>query len=635
MKKTLLLLVATSVLIAHSAVAQSVAINTDGSLPNSSSILDIKSTNKGLLIPRMLLTQRNGIASPATGLLIYQTDNTAGYYYYNGTGWLPLAGAGAATNYWTLNGNNIFNNTPGNVGIGTNTPSVKLAIQTPINSTGWTHTGGADSIIVSEGIGGVSASIGTSTYHAFRINAGGTGKLQIYPTGDVVVGDNNVGSFGKFTVQTLNNSYGISHLGEGGNILATRIGGSSAGFGTFSNTNMRIFSNSLSAIFIAAANGNVGIGITDDNPLFKMDIADRIRIRSGTGTTAGLWLNNPANTATVAFMGIKDVDVAGIYGNGSGWGLVMNTNTGDVAVGNQNPVAGYKLSVQGNQYINGLIATTGDAEIGADLKVSGNLNVSGYIGIGGTPSIPLEVYSSVLYNPLQSWTYYGNGGFTSPYLAIRAHGHMMADVFVSISDARIKNIIGASNSAKDLETIRALKITDYTMKDNKRFGNRPFKKVIAQEVEKVYPQVITKNIGFIPNVYAAPVKIEETLNGYLLSFTNNHNLSKEAKKIQLFIGRESKEFDIVSVPSENQVIINAKNLKPDKIFVYGEEVDDFRTVDYEGLTTLNISATQELSKQLKTQQTAIDAQNVKIAELVEEIKLLKGKKITALQTKNL
>ena len=64
-------------------------------------------------------------------------------------------------------------------------------------------------------------------------------------------------------------------------------------------------------------------------------------------------------------------------------------------------------------------------------------------------------------------------------------------------------------------------------------------------------------------------------------------------------------------------------------------VDDFRTVDYEGLTTLNISATQELSKQLKTQQTAIDAQNVKIAELVEEIKLLKGKKITALQTKNL
>ena len=62
-----------------------------------------------------------------------------------------------------------------------------------------------------------------------------------------------------------------------------------------------------------------------------------------------------------------------------------------------------------------------------------------------------------------------------------------------------------------------------------------------------------------------------------------------------------------------------------KAFVYGEEVADFRTVDYEGLTTLNISATQELSKLIKQQQVAIDAQNVKIALLIEEIKLLKEK----------
>ena len=93
----------------------------------------------------------------------------------------------------------------------------------------------------------------------------------------MVVGDNNAGSFGKFSVQTLNNSYGISHLGEGGNILATRMGGTSAGIGTFSPTNMRIFSNGISRILIAEATGNVGIGT--DNPTYKLSVLGNIRVR--------------------------------------------------------------------------------------------------------------------------------------------------------------------------------------------------------------------------------------------------------------------------------------------------------------------------------------------------------------------
>ena len=64
-------------------------------------------------------------------------------------------------NFWNPKDTNIFNTNKGNVGIGTDKPSARLTIQTPINSTGWTHKGGKDSIIVSEGIGGVSAAIGT------------------------------------------------------------------------------------------------------------------------------------------------------------------------------------------------------------------------------------------------------------------------------------------------------------------------------------------------------------------------------------------------------------------------------------------------------------------------------------------
>jgi hypothetical protein len=61
--------------------------------PHPSSLLDIKSTNKGLLIPRMTKAQRNAISSPATGLMIYQTDIDPTVYWYNGTQWISLWGA--------------------------------------------------------------------------------------------------------------------------------------------------------------------------------------------------------------------------------------------------------------------------------------------------------------------------------------------------------------------------------------------------------------------------------------------------------------------------------------------------------------------------------------------------------------
>src|SRR5689334_15529480 len=64
--------------------------------PNTSSLLEIKSTSKGFLAPRMTLTQRNAIPSPATGLLIYQTNSTAGFYYYNGSAWTAVAPAGSS-----------------------------------------------------------------------------------------------------------------------------------------------------------------------------------------------------------------------------------------------------------------------------------------------------------------------------------------------------------------------------------------------------------------------------------------------------------------------------------------------------------------------------------------------------------
>lgn len=69
--------------------------------PNASAALEVNSTTKGFLLPTMTQTQRNAISTPATGLLIYQSDNTPGFYYYNGSAWTAIAGAGGggATGY--------------------------------------------------------------------------------------------------------------------------------------------------------------------------------------------------------------------------------------------------------------------------------------------------------------------------------------------------------------------------------------------------------------------------------------------------------------------------------------------------------------------------------------------------------
>ena len=66
-----------------------VGINTNN--PDASAALDITSTTGGLLVPRMTEAQRDAITSAATGLMIYQTDGTVGFYYYNGSGWAEVA----------------------------------------------------------------------------------------------------------------------------------------------------------------------------------------------------------------------------------------------------------------------------------------------------------------------------------------------------------------------------------------------------------------------------------------------------------------------------------------------------------------------------------------------------------------
>lgn len=105
--------------------AQSIGIGT--TTPDASAQLDISSASKGVLLPRLTAAQRGAIAAPANGLIVYQTDGAAGFYYFNGSVW-TLIGSGGGGGYWTLNGANIYNANANNVGVGLTEPGNKFTL---------------------------------------------------------------------------------------------------------------------------------------------------------------------------------------------------------------------------------------------------------------------------------------------------------------------------------------------------------------------------------------------------------------------------------------------------------------------------------------------------------------------------
>lgn len=133
--------------------AQSVGINNN--TPDASAALDVTSTSQGILVPRMTATQRGLIASPATGLLVYQTDAPIGFYYYNGTAWASMSGSGGS-------GDNLGNHTATqNLDMGgnsvTNTNNLTATGTATLGGNAYpTNTGTNDQILTTDGAGTLS-----------------------------------------------------------------------------------------------------------------------------------------------------------------------------------------------------------------------------------------------------------------------------------------------------------------------------------------------------------------------------------------------------------------------------------------------------------------------------------------------
>lgn len=124
------LALALTFIVASTAVAQIDNVGIGTKSPDQSAVLDIQSADKGLLIPRMTLEQRNKISNPADGLLIYQLGENSGFYYYENTSWKSISEneaksvAAANPDNWSILGNSGTNPATNFIGTTDNQPIV-------------------------------------------------------------------------------------------------------------------------------------------------------------------------------------------------------------------------------------------------------------------------------------------------------------------------------------------------------------------------------------------------------------------------------------------------------------------------------------------------------------------------------
>lgn len=394
-----LLLFCTFCLLCGGTQAQSMAINNDGSAADASALLDVKSTAKGILIPRMTKAEKNNIASPANGLLVYQTGpDSSGFHYYNGSQWTWV---GTATDAWQLGGNMGTNAATQFIGTIDNNPLVFRTQNTEAMR------------LTSTGVLGIGTATPNSTY--------GFAHLELASDGFGVPTD--------LLIRNAANSAGyapglIFQHAQG--TLATPLTVNSGDYLSAINTMNYDGSNYvLSAGLDMYADGAVTTGIVPTRLQFlTMNTAGsystRLTIKNdgkvGIGTTApsSLLANNSLNTT--------GSDGVGINAPSLGW----NMNTGGYVMGLYNSSTspgsnGVVIKVAGTSSTNRLLDVStgatqatvgtpilvvrGNSTVGiatssphSTLQVDGNIAVGVTMGLaGGTGGSPVSLASQKSY----------------------------------------------------------------------------------------------------------------------------------------------------------------------------------------------------------------------------------------------
>ncbi|MCX6250938.1 MAG: hypothetical protein NTX61_09305 [Bacteroidetes bacterium] len=323
-----------------------VAINTDGSFPDNSAMLDVKSSSKGMLVPRMKMSDCNSISNPATGLLIFCTDN---YHYYSNKGTPAAPNWVMISSQWFSNGSNIYFPS-GNVGFGVTNPTYVIDAAGDINYTGTLRKNG---IPVVTGVSGVTAS------SPILSTGGANPNISIPQANSTTNGFLSSVDWSTFNSKQslLSLPLAVTNGGTGtinGSIYGTGLLNFSAGG---SNQDITLTpSGGLGKTIIngnAILNGDVGIGTT--TPVARLDVVTNssttvptLRLYEADNDYARLSFMNNTGSSFWSIAGLTNASSPAERLNfyNSTYGDILSiTGAGEVGIGTTSPTA--KLDIIG------------------------------------------------------------------------------------------------------------------------------------------------------------------------------------------------------------------------------------------------------------------------------------------------
>ena len=227
--------------------------------PGSGGDFIITSTTGGILIPKMTMTQRDAITGHVAGLMIYQTDNTPGFYYYSGSAWATigsLTGIGDLTDASTANFNVFLGDNSGTNSTGDSEYNVAIGLNAmATNTTGKDNSAFGYYALNANVVGSDNVAIGFSALsNSLASNNTAVGERTLF---NVTSGSNNT-AIGGYT------GLGIT-TGSGNVIIGTNI----IGLPSDLENTVIIGSHSAERIRI---NGSGYLGINETNPTSTLDV---------------------------------------------------------------------------------------------------------------------------------------------------------------------------------------------------------------------------------------------------------------------------------------------------------------------------------------------------------------------------
>jgi hypothetical protein len=209
----------------------------------------------------------------------------------------------------------------------------------------------------------------------------------------------------------------------------------------------------------------------------------------------------------------------------------------------------------------------------------------------------------------------GNRNAVAP-VSIRSDGWISSGKGIMVySDRRIKRDATPSSTPGDLAAIQQLKVTDYRMVDPAGDGMVWRKGFIAQEVEKVIPGAVTRSVEFVPDIFSSASSLlwNPGAKTLLVSLGKDHEL-KVGDRVRLHADGKRLDLNVSAVPSAREFVVENCDRAPEKVLVYGKQVNDFRTVDYDRIFTTSVGALQELKREKDAEVKVLKEENAGLHE---------------------